>query len=62
MLNLLAMLLEFVFTRLVKLPAFLVDLILKPGHEARSNKWLLALQGMIFYGILISLILLAIMF
>ena len=47
MMNLLAMLLEFVFTRLVKLPAFLVDLILKPGHESHANKWLLAILGIV---------------
>jgi hypothetical protein len=37
----LEMLIEFVFTLLIRIPAFLVDLVVKPGKESRSNKWLL---------------------
>jgi hypothetical protein len=44
----LEMLIEFVLTILVRIPAFLVDLVVKPGKESRSNKWLLSLLAAVF--------------
>lgn len=60
--SVLGMIVELVVTLLVQVPGFLVDLVLKPGNEARSNKWSLAVQGIVSYGMTISLILLTVIF
>lgn len=60
--SVLGMIAELVFTLLVQVPGILVDLVLKPGNEVRSNRWLLAVLGVVFYGMIISPILLAIVF
>tara|TARA_R110002072_G_scaffold299632_1_gene475482 strand:- start:56456 stop:56635 length:180 start_codon:yes stop_codon:yes gene_type:complete len=39
---------EFVFRLLVRIPAFLVDLVVRPGKEHRSNKWLLSTLAAVF--------------
>lgn len=57
-LNIVALFIQLVFTLLVKVPGFVVDLVLKPGNEAQANKWPLAIAGIYFYGLIIGPILL----
>ncbi len=60
--SLVGMFIELVFMLLVKVPGFVVDLVLKPGKEAQANKWQLAIVGIIFYGLIIGPILLVVIF
>ena len=41
-------LIEFLFKLVVGIPAFLVDLVIRPGQESPPNRWLLTLLAMVF--------------
>jgi len=60
--SLVGMFIQLVFTLLIKIPGFVVDLILKPGNEAQANKWQLAIVGIVFYALIIGPILLFVVF
>lgn len=60
--SLVGMFIQLVFTLLIKIPSFVVDLILKPGNEAQANKWQLAIVGIVFYALIIGPILLFVVF
>jgi hypothetical protein len=53
-LNIVALFIQLVFTRLVKVSSFVVDLVLKPGNEAQANKWQPAITGIYFYELIIG--------
>lgn len=60
--SLVGMFIQLVFTLLIKIPGFVVDLVLKPGNEAQANNWQLAIVGIIFYALIIGPILLFVVF
>jgi len=60
--SLVGMFIQLVFTLLIKIPGFVVNLILKPGNEAQANKWQLAIVGIVFYALIIGPILLFVVF
>lgn len=46
--SLASMFIQLVFTLLIKIPGFVVDLVLKPENEAQANNWQLAIIKIIF--------------
>ena len=60
--SLVGMFIQVVFTLLIKFPSFVVDLVLKPGNEAKAKNWQLAIVGIVFYALIIGPILLFVVF
>ncbi len=60
--SLVGMFIQVVFTLLIKIPSFVVDLVLKPGNERQTKNWQLAIVGIIFYALIIGPILLFVIF
>ena len=60
--SLVGMFIQLVFTLLIKIPGFVVDLVLKPENESLASNWQLAIVGIIFYALIIGPILLFVVF